>query len=95
MRTHRNQCKEYSFTVIDTAIDKFARTFQVVSEIHQSEPVEDAVDMSFTLDHNDIDQTNDDTDSLYIVISDEPLHQSRPVQLLTKDKLTPPYTLSS
>ncbi|CAB4481425.1 unnamed protein product [Rhizophagus irregularis] len=50
--------------------------------------------MSFTLDHNDIDQTNDDTDSLYIVISDEPLHQSRPVQLLTKDKLTPPYTLS-
>lgn len=51
--------------------------------------------MSFTLDHNDIDQTNDDTDSLYIVISDEPLHQSQPAQLLTKDKLTPPYTLSS
>ncbi|CAG8497970.1 2265_t:CDS:2 [Rhizophagus irregularis] len=50
--------------------------------------------MSFTLDHNDIDQTNDDTDSLYIVISDEPLHQSQPAQLLTKDKLTPPYTLS-
>jgi hypothetical protein len=68
---------------------KIAGNFQQ-EQAQQSGPIEEENDISFTLDQDDTDSVDDDSDSLDIVISNNILHQSQQVQSLTKKITMPP-----